>query len=253
MSPQAIDSQQAKLLAPEEIIFSPKEWLSYYQHNKSLRMLVQLPDEIAIDDELRIPLIKSLQRFQIGETGDGKHLKKFAKKIGDPDYMQCIDLFIKEEQAHGQTLAEVIRSLDGNLITWHWTDLVFILLRRMLGLKTEIFILLIAEVVGKCFYKAVADKIKNEKLREIFSLIVLDEIAHLSFHSQFLFTQLKSKSTFKKALVHYVWSVIFYTACFVFVLDHGKTLNALGLSSAEFIERCSREFNRSAICVFSDR
>lgn len=232
--------------------FSAKDWLSYFQHNKNLRPLVHLPDLIEMEEHIRAPLIRSLQKFQIGETGEGKHLKKFAKRIGDQDYIQCIDLFIREEQAHGQVLAEVIRSLDGTLITWHWSDLVFILLRRMLGLKTEIFILLIAEVVGKCFYKAVADKVQDERLREIFSLIVLDEIAHLSFHSQFLFTQLLSKTFIKKALVHYVWSLIFYTACFVFILDHRKTLNALGVTAAEFVERCSREFNRSAVAVFAE-
>lgn len=236
----------------EDNLFRSKEWLSYFRHNNSLRPFVKLPDEIEIDPALREPLVRSLQRFQIGETGDGKHLKRFAARMGDADYGECIDLFIKEEQGHGQVLAEVIRSLNGTLITWHWTDLVFILLRRMLGLKTEIFILLIAEVVGKCFYKAVADKVNNDLIRDVFSLIVLDEIAHLSFHSQFLFTQLKSKSFVKKAVVHYAWSAIFYTACFVFILDHRKTLSALGLTPAEFVERCSREFNRSAVSVFAD-
>lgn len=230
--------------------FNSGEWLSYFRTNKSIRTIVNLPDEIALDLDLKKCLIKSLQKFQIGETGDGRHLKKYARRLGDEAYNECVDLFIREEQGHGRILAEVIRALDGTLLTWHWTDLVFIFLRRILGLKTEVFILLIAEVVGKCFYKCIADKIEDRNLREVFALIVLDEIAHLQFHSQFLSMQMSNKTWLMKFIVHYVWMQIFFAALFVFIADHRKSLDALSVSSAEFVERCSREFHRSASTVF---
>ena len=255
-SPLTVQEKGAELEPSEDMFrklggkFDSKAWLCYFLSNKSVRPLVRLPQEIKMEDALREPLIASLQRFQIGETGEGKHIKKFAKQLGDEAYSDCVDLFIKEEQGHGQILAEVIRALDGTLLTWHWSDLVFIFLRRILGLKTEIFILLIAEVVGKCFYKCIADKIEDDQLNEVFSLIVLDEIAHLQFHSHFLATQMRGISWSLQAIVHYVWSIIFYTACFAFVVDHRKALCALGVPAAEFIERCSREFQRSASIVF---
>src|SRR5262249_4075085 len=93
-----------------------------------------------VSQELRGPLINSLQRFQIGETGEGKHLRKHARTLNDPMYEECIDLFIKEEQFHARVLAQMIQSLDGTLLTWHWTDLAFIGLRRVMHLKTEVFI-----------------------------------------------------------------------------------------------------------------
>lgn len=234
----------------EEPIFSSSEWLSYFRNNKSLHPIAILPDHIEMETCLRKSIIKSLQRFQIGETGDGKHLRKFAASQNDDAYSECIDLFIKEEQSHGRVLAEVIRALDGTLINWHWTDAVFVLFRRILGLKTEIFMLLIAEVIGKCFYKAIADKIEHEQLKEIFSLIVLDEIAHLSFHSQFLSIQFRDSSWSFKTLVNYLWTLLFHSACLAFVLDHKDALQNLGISSAEFTQRCARDFHRSAACIF---
>lgn len=246
--PEAAGSYTLELpgIAP----FDSNLWLRYFEENKKLRSAVRLPEQIQLAEALRLPLIKSLQRFQIGETGDGRHLRQFAKRTKDPVYLQCIDLFVKEEQSHGQMLAEVIASIDGRLISWHWTDLAFIFLRRLFRLKTEVFILLIAEIIGKCFYRAVADKVGNQQLSNVFAFIVCDEIAHLRFHSEFLNLQMQNYPWALKCFIHYCWSMIFYTACFVFVLDHKETLTALEVPTAEFMASCSREFQRSARCSF---
>ncbi|MBY0548589.1 MAG: hypothetical protein K2W95_15065 [Candidatus Obscuribacterales bacterium] len=230
--------------------FDSAKWLSYFIANKRTRPIFSLPPDLELDEQIKLPLIRSLQRFQIGETGDGKHLRKFASRANDADYSRCVDLFIREEQSHGQLLGEVVLSLGGTLLTWHWTDVAFIFLRRILGLKTEILILQIAEIIGKCFYKCVADKVENETLREVFSVIVLDEIAHMHFHSEFLAKQLGTLSWMTRVVVHYAWCVIFNTACFVFILDHKASLDALGISSSEFVARCSKEFHRSARIAF---
>ena len=229
--------------------FQARHWLNYFEQNKNARSAIRLSREIVLDDAIKQPLIRSLQRFQIGETGDGKHLKKYAKALGDADYIQCMDLFVKEEQSHGQILAEVILALNGTLLTWHWTDHAFIFLRHLFRLKTELFIILIAEVIGKAFYRCVADKIQNQDLSNVFAIIVCDEIAHLRFHSEFLNQQLKTYPWALKCLVHYVWSMIFYTACFVFVLDHKGALEALGMPTARFISACSKEFQRAGVCA----
>lgn len=227
-------------------LFDTSGWLLYFEENKSVRPLIRLHKPIGLADSLRLPLLKSLQRFQIGETGDGKHLRKYASRIGDSVYEKCVDMFIKEEQAHAQILAQVITAIDGELLTWHWTDIAFIALRRVLGLKTELFILLIAEIIGKTFYKCVAKNVGEEVVRNIFSLIVLDEIAHLQFHSEFLHSQLKHYPEWAKSLVRDVWFLIFFAACIVFVADHKKTLIALGSSPRVFIRECSAVFHRSA-------
>src|SRR5579885_3533212 len=123
--------------------FNSSDWRDYFEENRKSRPAIRVPNEIVLDETLRQPLLKSLQTFQIGESGDGRHLRKYAKKLGDPVYMQCMDMFIKEEQNHSQMLAAVILALNGTLINWHWSDLVFIGLRRLFHLKTELFILMI--------------------------------------------------------------------------------------------------------------
>lgn len=52
-----------------------KTWLNYFQHNRTHRRPLAFEKGIAVEPHLREPLIRSLQRFQIGETGEGIHLK----------------------------------------------------------------------------------------------------------------------------------------------------------------------------------
>ncbi len=226
--------------------FDASQWRLYFEENRKMRPAVKLPNEIVLDQAVQAPLIRSLQKFQIGETGEGHHLRKYAKSYGDADYVKCVDMFIKEEQSHAQILSQVILNMNGNLMSWHWTDVVFTVLRRLLHLKTELLILLIAEVIGKCFYKYIVDKVNNKSLEEVFSLIVLDEIMHLKFHTEFLSEQLRPYPWIVKHIVHYVWCMIFYTACFAFVTDHRKALAALNISSGEFIATCSKTFHVKA-------
>lgn len=226
-------------------LYSSTEWLLYFQNNKNDRVDFKFAHN-AIPLAIRAPLIRSLQRFQIGETGEGKHLRKYASTTGDQDYMQCIDLFIKEEQYHATVLAQMIQCMDGELLNWHWSDIAFIGLRRMLGLKTELFILLIAEIIGKCFYKACANGMENARIRDAFSLIVLDEIGHLEFHCEFMNIQMKALPGFVRQFTYFMWCILFFTACLVFIADHIESLNALKVAPRDFLNDCARTFYRAA-------
>lgn len=243
---QKLPEQQPQ--APAEYFdasFSSKRWLCYFHDNKAARVNITFGGTVSLAPELCTPLIRSLQRFQIGETGEGLHLRKFAKLIKDDHYEQCIDMFIKEEQFHARVLAEMITSMNGTLLSWHWTDVAFIALRRMLGLKTELFILLIAEIVGKCFYRLCADQIDNSIISDAFSLIVLDELGHLEFHCSFLRTQLIHLPKWLRYAICYAWTVIFFAACMVFVADHTRTIKALKTKPGKFMRDCYTTFNRA--------
>lgn len=236
---------------PDSGPFDSKKWLNYFEENRKTQAAIRLPEKIELPESMRLPLIRSLQRFQIGETGDGRHLKKFASRVEDIHYLQCVNLFVREEQVHGQILAEVILSMDGSLLSWHWTDLAFIALRRLFGLKTEIFIILIAEIIGKCFYRLIAEKVEDQLIANAFAVIVCDEIGHLRFHCEFLQLQMSKFSRLLKKAVHSFWMLIFFAAVVVFVFDHRRTLLALDCTPRAFIEKCFKEFRRAARCTFS--
>ncbi|MDF6103118.1 hypothetical protein [Gordonia hongkongensis] len=50
-------------------------------------------------------IVRSLQKFQVGESGDGAHLIANAAAAGDRDYEAAVRLFVAEEQNHARILA----------------------------------------------------------------------------------------------------------------------------------------------------
>ena len=84
------------------------DWLTYFEHNRASRTSIPWDAGMHIDERLRGPIARSLQRFQLGESGDGAHLKRLAASTGDARYMAAIDLFVLEEQEHAALMAGVL-------------------------------------------------------------------------------------------------------------------------------------------------
>jgi hypothetical protein len=80
-------------------------------------------------------VVRSLQRFQVGESGDGANLIGKSSRAGDPHYLAAVRLFVAEEQNHARLLANMLRCAGHPTIRRHWTDTVFVALRRALGLR----------------------------------------------------------------------------------------------------------------------
>src|ERR1044071_2654444 len=118
-----------------------KKWLNDFEHNRLYRRTVPWEQPLEIPaPALRAALIRSLQKFQIGESGEGRHLRKKAAATGDTIYQGAIDLFIKEEQEHARLMAGILRKLNAPLLLAHWSDGCFILLRRLFGLSHELLV-----------------------------------------------------------------------------------------------------------------
>ena len=55
-----------------------KQWLNYFEHNHRHRDDIAWESPIQITQNLIAPLISSLRKFQVGESGEGRHLRKQA-------------------------------------------------------------------------------------------------------------------------------------------------------------------------------
>ncbi len=129
----------------------------YLQHNKTNRAFIPWDRGIHVEPHLRAPLIASLQRFQIGETGEGNHLMKGARATGNEAYVAAMRLFIEEEHEHARLLAEILARLGAPLLEHHWSDGAFIVLRHVAGLRAELVVLLTVEMIAKCYYRTLRD------------------------------------------------------------------------------------------------
>lgn len=228
-----------------------RKWLQYFEHNRINRREIPWEHGINISTDARAPLIRSLQRFQVGESGEGHHLRKQAATTNDPVYLAVIDLFIKEEQEHARLMAKALQLMNGRLLKRHWSDACFILLRRLFGLNQELLVLLMPEMIAKRFFRALHDGVTDPVLRAMFGQIMHDEEGHLAFHVDFLQRALAPLSLPARAVNRCVWRLLFRASCLVVIVDHRAILREVGVSPARFWWDCGLIFDEVAAGIFS--
>jgi hypothetical protein len=241
------------VMMPTKKHASTADWLAYFEKNRLHRRPIPWERGVQIETNLRTPVIRSLQRFQVGEQGDGKHLREAAAAIKNPHYSATINLFVQEEQEHSSMLAGLIRALDGNLLNFHWSDICFVLVRRLSGLRVELFTLLAAEIIAQVYYRILYDGFADLVFRDVCTQILHDEDAHVAFHCDYLYTEIKAFSPSIRWLVSTLWRTFFSLVCLVVACDHFSLLHALYISPITFWKDCHYMFARAHFRIFSSQ
>ncbi len=189
----------------------------------------------AIAAHLDRSVVRSLQRFQIGEEGDGARLLAKAASAGDPSYLAAARLFVAEEREHARLLKLLLASAGQPTLTSHWSDNVFMAVRRALGLQLELMTLMLAEVVALRYYRAVRDGTDDALLTEVGRRILADEERHVPFHCQRLRLGFQHLPRVGKRAAAGAWWILLLGAVTVVALDHGPALHRLGVGRVRFI------------------
>jgi hypothetical protein len=190
----------------------------------------------------RRALGRSLATFQLGESGSGEHL--FAAAVGSDvsaDHLAALRCFVAEEQEHARLLALVLDGLRVPCRDHHWTDGIFVRLRRAHTLRSEVLTLLVAEVIALSYYGALRDGVGHPALRDIFGRIHADEVRHVDFHAETLPPYLRRFGPLGQRLVRVVWNILVTGAAVVVAADHGGALAAAGLTRRRFVRSVHRD------------
>lgn len=176
---------------------------------------------------------RSVQRFQVGEAGDGANL--IAKAAGDDGYLAAVKLFVAEEQNHARMLAELLGAAGVPTIGTHWSDTVFVRLRRALGLRLELMVLLIAEVIALRYYRALRDGTTDPVVTQVASRILADEERHVPFHCHRLRIGFRELGTPARTALFGAWRLLLLGVALTVAADHGPALHRLGVGRREFV------------------
>ncbi|MGY1452152.1 ferritin-like domain-containing protein [Streptomyces sp. SS8] len=171
----------------------------------------------------------SVQRFQVGEDGDGANLITKADRAGDPDYARAVRLFVAEERNHARLLARLLAAGGAPTLTGHWSDRAFVRLRRLMGLRMELLVLMVAEVVALRYYRALRDGADDPLTSDVAGRILADEQRHVPFHCERLHDSLAELPRPLRRPVMSLWRLMLLAACLVVAADHGPALRRLGL------------------------
>lgn len=229
----------------------PDVWADRFDERAGRHAEVRAVDVTALDRRTAELLGPSLAVFQLGESGTGEHLFHAARRAGtDLDYRHCLERFVAEEQEHARMLGVVLDALGAPRRHRHWTDAAFVLIRRAHSLRTEVLVLMVAEVVALSYYGALARGVSAPDLADVFGRIHADEVVHVAFHSDTLPGQLQRFPRPVHALSRLGWSVLVVGAAAVVAMDHGRLLAHVGVPRRRFLRQVLSDRRRVAAALF---
>ena len=141
-----------------------KQWFDYFNHNLTIERINWLQQPTVTEQELA-PILQSLQAWQLGETSDGRNLLKagniYANKIGDKFYVKALQLFIKEEQKHGNNLGKYLDLIGQPRIQKNLGDSMFRKIRHLnTSMKSWTLAVITVESAAQIFYQSLKDATK---------------------------------------------------------------------------------------------
>ncbi|WP_328484135.1 ferritin-like domain-containing protein [Streptomyces sp. NBC_00377] len=210
------------------------EWARHFETERDRR--AARPDPCWEAGASLPPAVRaSVQRFQAGEDGDSSALFAKADAAGDPEYSAALRLFVAEEKNHARLLALLLKAGGATTRAGHWSDAAFARLRRVPGLRTELLLLMVAEVVALRYYRALRDGTDDPLTSEVAGHILADEERHIPFHCAWLRASVAELPRAARRPLLAGWQVMLLGAVLIVAADHGRALRGLGVGRGRFV------------------
>lgn len=224
-------------------------WKNHFQKNLT-RQRVDWQVRPTITAAEKKPILYSLKAWQLGETSDGSHLlaaaTKYAKKTNDPAYIDAVQLFIKEEQKHGNNLGKYIDLIGEERTKKDRGDSLF---RKVRYFNTSMELwtvtVIIVESAAQIFYQALHDATNCPLLKSICRDILIDEAHHIKFQNERLHIMFNRKRFYNKALSVGWYGFLFFGTIHAIWLGHKKAFKAGGVDKQEFMRQMYYKFFNS--------
>jgi len=227
---------------------SSAEWVRYFKQNAvNLRPIPWEQGACITPDELSA-IASSLRGWQLGETSDGRQLRavarRYADTMGDPEFNEAIDLFIKEEQRHGETLGLFLDLAGVERARSDWGDNIFRVFRHALP-RIEIWatIVIVVEVHALIYYNALRRATGSPVLRRSCEQILADEVPHIRFQCERLAILHRNRSRPLLAFTMLIHRFLFTGITLAIWLGHRRALRAGGYTFNRFWQAAWNKMN----------
>jgi hypothetical protein len=199
-----------------------------------------------LPDAQRLPVVRLLQSFQLGETGEGRIVGE-ARRTTDPAFDDALKeataLYIREEGQHAAILAQLLAGLGAPTRKRATAEVFFRRGRRLLGLRTKMLVLAAAEVVGVAVYRRIRDGVASPVIASAVDDIVRDELDHLDFQSLLwsrIIATFGPLSGIAAPAIGLAFAGVLAAATLTVTLEHHEALRQLGTGPAAFARECVR-------------
>jgi hypothetical protein len=226
-----------------------KNWIAHFNNNAELLRVNWNLSPTITHNEVQV-ILPSLQAWQLGETSEGLNLltasTKYAERIGDPDYVEAVKLFIKEEQKHGNNLGRYLDAIHEPRIQKDWGDSLFRKVRYF-NTSMEIWTLavIVVESTAQIFYQALKDATNCQLLKQICTDILIDEAYHITFQTDRLQIIFDGKSNLGKRLRKYAYKLFFYLTATTVWLAHKNIFRAGGNTFGAYTKKMRQKYYKT--------
>jgi hypothetical protein len=222
-------------------------WMAHFRSNRENRPEPDWSAPVTLPENAVRPLVRSLEQFQLGDGGGPAYLiaRNNEQFLSDGEGTRAlVDLWFAEEREHARLLGTAVARFGGRCLHGHWSFTGFCLSRKWFGVRFELTVLLLTEIVSTVYYRLLRRHGQDPALRSMCRLILRDEIGHVAFHRDRLARAARSS----RAGYGWWWEIRFrvlgLAAASMLWINHAPGLRALGASGAEFYREVWRELSR---------
>jgi hypothetical protein len=245
----SISIQMARLRAGEqctladESLVAIKEpidvnrWMAHFRRNKDNRSEPNWSAPITLPLEVVRPLIRSLEQFQLGDGGGPAYLIARDRErflANGQGTRELVDLWFAEEREHARLLGAAVSRFGGHCILSHWSFTAFCMSRKWFGVRFELTVLLLTEIVSTVYYRLLRRHGQDPALRSMCRLIVRDEKGHVAFHRDRLARSARGMRGGYGIWWESRFRLLGLIAASMLWVNHAPGLRAIGASGAEF-------------------
>jgi hypothetical protein len=234
---QALDpdmTTRGKSRMPLRRVRATSAWIAYFETN--LARCRPIPWEevnVALPAAQLAAIARSLQAWQLGETSDGRHLlaaaARYAQRTQDPAYYAAVELFVREEQRHGELLGRFLDLAGLGRIGVDWGDCLFRALRYcIIGMEVWTTTVVMVETLATIYYNAIRRATGSPVLRTICAQILADEGPHIRFQYERLAIILRSRPRLGFWLTMFAQRLLYFGVVVLVWLGHHRALRAGG-------------------------
>src|SRR5215510_1374152 len=167
------------------IVMNYAKWIAHFARNRQNRTEPDWSAPNTVPQEVLAPFLRSLEQFRLGDGGGPASLiahdaERFRSQTDD--MRALVDLWFAEEAEHSRLLGCAVDRFGGRHITSHWSFTAFCFCRRALGVRFELQVLLLTELVSTAYYRVLQSHSTDGPLTAMCGLILRDEAGHVGFH-----------------------------------------------------------------------
>jgi hypothetical protein len=129
-------------------------------------------------------------------------------------------------------------------IEGHWSFSAFCFTRKWFGVRFELTVLLLTEIVSTVYYRLLRRYCDDKAVRAMCRLILRDEAGHVAFHRDRLARGACGSDIYEGRLWRFVFRLLGFGAGTMLYLNHGCCLRTVGATTAEFYREVWQEESR---------